>query len=182
MDYCFSVTQLCLTLCNPVECSTPGLAVLHYLQSLLKLMSIESVIPYNHLILGHPLLLLPLIFPSIRVFCLLYPSGGQSIGASASASVLPMSIQGWFPLRLTGSNPGLPYCWQILYCLSHQGNQELPINSIKLHTLPSMQEMQKTQVTWVQSLGWEDPLKEEIATHSSFLAWRFPRTEEPAGL
>ena len=61
-------------------------------------MSIESVIPYNHLILGHPLLLLPLIFPSIRVFCLLYPSGGQSIGASAW--VLAMNIQNWFPFRI----------------------------------------------------------------------------------
>ena len=68
MDYCFSVTQLCLTLCNAVECSTPGLPVLHYLQSLLKLMSIESVIPSNRLILCCPLLLLPSIFPSIRVF------------------------------------------------------------------------------------------------------------------
>ena len=54
-------------------------------------MSIESVIPYNHLTLCHPLLLLPLIFPSIRVFCLLYPSGGPSIGASAW--VLAMNIQ-----------------------------------------------------------------------------------------
>ena len=36
--------------------------------------------------------------------------------------------------------------------------------------------------TWVQSLGWEDPLEEEMATHSSILAWRIPRTEEPGGL
>ena len=35
--------------------------------------------------------------------------------------------------------------------------------------------------TWVQSLGWEDPLEEEMATHSSILAWRIPWTEEPAG-
>ena len=38
------------------------------------------------------------------------------------------------------------------------------------------------QETWVQSLGWEDPLKEGMATHSSILAWRIPRTEEPGGL
>ena len=58
-----------------------------------KLMSIESVIPSNHLILCHPLLLTPSIFPSIRVFSMsqLFPSGGQSIGASAS--VLLMNIQ-----------------------------------------------------------------------------------------
>ena len=66
-------------------------------QSLLKLMFIESVMPSNHLTLCCPLLLLPSIFPSIRVFS--YESGGQSIGVSAS--VLPMNIQGWFPLEFT---------------------------------------------------------------------------------
>jgi len=59
---------------------------------LLKLMSIESVMPSNHLILGRPLLLLPSIFPSIRVFSN-ESSGGQRIGVSASASVPPMNIQ-----------------------------------------------------------------------------------------
>ena len=63
-----SVTQPCPTLCDPMDCSTPGLPVYHQPQSLLKLKSIESVIPSNHLILFHPLLLLPSIFPSIRVF------------------------------------------------------------------------------------------------------------------
>ena len=59
-----------------------------------KLMSFERVMPANHLILCRPLLLLPSIFPSIRVFAneSAFASGGQSIGASASASVLPMSI------------------------------------------------------------------------------------------
>ena len=63
-------------------------------QSLLKLMSIESVMPSNNLILWLPLLLLPSIFPSIRVFSVsqFFTSGGQSIGVSASASVLPMNI------------------------------------------------------------------------------------------
>ena len=45
-----------------------------------------------------------------------------------------------------------------------------------IKNLPAMQEM------WVQSLGQEDPLEKEVATHSSFLAWRIPRTEEPDGL
>ena len=63
-----SVAQLCLTLCNPMDCSTPGFFVPHQPQSLLKLTSIESVMPSNHLILCHPLLLPPSIFPSIRVF------------------------------------------------------------------------------------------------------------------
>ena len=66
--------------------------------------SIESVMLFNHLILSCPLLLLSSIFPSIRVFLVsqLFTSGGQSIGVSASASVLPVSIQGWFPLGWTG--------------------------------------------------------------------------------
>ena len=73
-------------------------------RSLLKLMSIESVMPSNHLILCRPLLLLPSILPSIRVFSneSVLASGWQSIGASTSASILPKSTQDWFPLRLAG--------------------------------------------------------------------------------
>ena len=74
-------------------------------QSLLKLMSTKSVIPSNHLVLCHPLFLLPSIFPSIRVFSnelafffIRWPSSGTS----ASASVLPMNIQDLFPLGMTG--------------------------------------------------------------------------------
>ena len=73
--------------------------------SLPSFLSIESVMLSDHLILCRPLLLLPSIFPSIGVFSSekhLTTSGGQSIGASASASVLPMNIQGWFPLGWTG--------------------------------------------------------------------------------
>ena len=72
--------------------------------SLSKLMSIESVIPSNHLNLCHPLLLLPSILLSIRSFPMnwLSASGGQSIEGSTSASVLPVNIQDWFPLGLTG--------------------------------------------------------------------------------
>ena len=76
-------------------------------QSLLKF--IEPMMLSNHLILCHPLLLLPSVFPSIRVFSdqsqlirksQLLASGGQSI--RALASIIPMNIQGWFPLGLTG--------------------------------------------------------------------------------
>ena len=63
-----SVAQWCLTLCNPMDCSTPGFPVHRQPWSLLKLMSIESVMPSYHLILCRPLLLLPSVFPSIRVF------------------------------------------------------------------------------------------------------------------
>ena len=63
-----SVAQSCLTLCDPTDCSTPGFPVYHQLLSLLKLMSIESVMPSNHCICCCPLLLLPSIFLRIRVF------------------------------------------------------------------------------------------------------------------
>ena len=72
-------------------------------QSLLKLMPIESVTPSNHLIFCRPLLLLPSVFPSIKVFpSQFFTSGGQSIGVSASASVLPLNVQDWFSLGWTG--------------------------------------------------------------------------------
>ena len=82
--------------------------------SLLKLLSVESVMPSHLLILCRPLLLLPSVFPSVRVFSVsqLFASGGQRIGASVSASVLPMTIQGLFPLGWTGlislQSKGLP--------------------------------------------------------------------------
>ena len=65
---CCSVAQSCPTLCNPMDCSTPGFPGHHNSQSLFKLMSIKSVMPFNHLILCCPLFLLPSIFPIIRVF------------------------------------------------------------------------------------------------------------------
>ena len=67
LSYQFSsVAQSCPTLCDPMDCSTPGLPVHHQLPEFTQ--SIESVMPSNHLILCHPLLLLPSVFPSIRVF------------------------------------------------------------------------------------------------------------------
>ena len=95
-----SVAQLHPTLCDPMNRSTPGLPV----QSSPRFTSSESVMPSSHLILCHPLLLLPPVPPSIRVFsnestCHM---SGQSIGVSASASVLPMNTQDWSPLEWTG--------------------------------------------------------------------------------
>ena len=73
-------------------------------QSLPKLMSIELVMPSNHLILCRPLLLPLQSFPSSGSFQMnqFFEAGGQSIEVSASASVLPMNIQDWFPLGWTG--------------------------------------------------------------------------------
>ena len=66
--FCCSVTKSCATLCNTMDCRHQASLSFTFSQSLLKLMSIESVMSSNHLILCHPLLPLPSIFPSIRVF------------------------------------------------------------------------------------------------------------------
>ena len=65
---CGSVAKLCPTLCDPTDYSTPGFPVLHDLPGFPQTMSIESVMPSNHLILCRPLLLLASIFPGTRVF------------------------------------------------------------------------------------------------------------------
>ena len=102
-----SVAQLCLTLCDPMDCSTPSLPVHHQLPELLKLMSIESVILSDHLILFCPLLLLPSIFPSIRVFsnesvlCIKWPkywSFSFSISPSNEYSELISFRMDWLDL------------------------------------------------------------------------------------
>ena len=92
-------------LCNPWSIARQASQSSTVSRNLLRFMSIESVMPSNHLILCHPLLLLPSIFPSIRVFSnesALLASGGQSIGVSASTSVLPMNTQDWSSLGWTG--------------------------------------------------------------------------------
>ena len=72
--------------------------------SLLKHMSTESVMPCNDLILCRPLSSCSQSFPGLGSFLIsqLFASGGQSLGASAPALVLPMNVQRWFPLELTG--------------------------------------------------------------------------------
>ena len=98
---CCSVTQ-CPTLCDPMDCSTPGFPVLHHLPELGQT-HVHWVGDAIQPSLSSPSLPVS-IFPASRSFLMsqLFALGGQSIGASASASVLPMNIQGWFPLGLTG--------------------------------------------------------------------------------
>ena len=95
-----SFTQSCLTLCNPVECSTPGFPVHHQLPELAKTHDIKSVMPSN---LCVPFSCLQ-SFPESGSFPVsqFFTSGGQNIGVSASASVLPVNIQDYFPLEWTG--------------------------------------------------------------------------------
>ena len=98
-----SVTKSCLNLCNPMDCSTQDPLSSIVSQSLLKSMSRESVMPYNHLSLCHPPLLLPSIFP-IKVFFseLSLHIKWSKYWSFTSTSVLPMNIQDWLPLGLTG--------------------------------------------------------------------------------
>ena len=93
------VTSLCIILLR----TAAGWASLSFTisRSLLRLMPIDLVMPSNHLILCCPLLLLPSASGSFPVNSL-FASGGQSIEASASTSVLPMSTQDWSPLGWTG--------------------------------------------------------------------------------
>ena len=88
---------------------------------LLRLMSIELVMPSNHLVLCHPLSSRLQSFPASGSFQMsqFFESGGQSVGVSASTSVLPMNIQDWFPLGWTGwislqSKGLLRGCWTLL--------------------------------------------------------------------
>ena len=102
--WCYSVTQSCLTHCDCMDCSTPGFPALHHLLQLAQTCLFSqwchptissSVIPFSSCLQS---------FPASGSFLIsqLFTSGGQSIGASASESVLPVNIQDWFPLGLNG--------------------------------------------------------------------------------
>ena len=110
-----SVAVLCPILWDPMDCSLPDFSVCGILQarilewvamasswSLFRFMPIELVMPSNHLTLCCPLLLLPSVASGSFPVNWLFTSGGQSSRALASASVLPINIQGWSPLGLTG--------------------------------------------------------------------------------
>ena len=102
---CHSVTKLYPTFCNPIDCSVPGFPALHYIPEFAQIHAhwVSDAIQPSY----------PLLLPSPHAFNLiqhqgffpmsqLFTSGGQSIGASTSASVLPMNIQGSFPLGPNG--------------------------------------------------------------------------------
>ena len=157
-----SVTQSCLTLCDPMDCSMPGFSFT-ITQSLLKLMSVESVMPSNHLVLCHPLFLLPSIFLSIKVFSSesLFASGGQSTRASASASVLPVNIHGWFLLGFTG-----------LISLQSKG---LLGNRTGTHTSLSGSPLSTQAGAHLQSAVGKTPLSERIWQPEPKCAHRLPQ-------
>ena len=101
---CCLVAQSCLIFATPWIAACQASLSFTILQSLFKLKSIESVIPSSHFILCLQLFSSwSQSFPASGFpISWLFPSGGQSIRASTSASVLPMNTQSWFPLGLTG--------------------------------------------------------------------------------
>ena len=133
----------------------------------------------------------------------LFASGGQSIGASASASIVPMNIQDLFPLRLTCFNllgvqgtlksllqhhsSKASILWHPGFFMVQLSHSYMTIVGkvmfLLFHMLSRLvKNLTAMQETWVQSLGWDDPLENEMAAHSSLLAWRIPWTEEPGRL
>ena len=118
-------------------------------QSLLKLISIESVMPSNHLILCHPLFLSPSIVPSISVFTmsLFLASGGQSIGVSASTLALSMNIQGSFPLEWT--------CWISLQSKGLSFKCLLQHHSSKASILLALSFLCRSTLTSIQRRQWQ---------------------------
>ena len=155
--------------------------------SLLKLMSIESVMPSNHLILCCSLLLLPSIFPSIRVF--------------SSESVLrirwPKCWSFSFSIRPSKEYSGLisfRIDWLDLLAIQgtlktllqqHSSKDQFFGTQLSLRTslvAQTVKHLSTMRETGVRALGWEDPLEKEMAIHSIILAWRIPGTGELGGL
>ena len=131
---CSSVTQSCLTLCDPMDCNTPGLPVHHQLPVCPS--SRRWCHPANSVALFS---FCPQSFPPSGSFPMsqLFAAGGQNTGASASASLLPMSIQGWFPLKLTGLisllSKGLPRVFYSTTVQRHQFFSTLPSLRSRAH-------------------------------------------------
>ena len=141
-----TVAKSCSTLCDPMDCSMPGFPVLHCLLEFAQthVHWVSDAIQPSH----------PLSFPSLLAFHLsqlesfpmsqLFSSGGQSFGASASASVLPMNIQCWFPLGLTGLisllTKGLP---RVFSSTTVQKHQSLVVSLLYCPTLTSLQDYWK---------------------------------------
>ena len=179
-----------------MDCSTPGFPV-HPTNSwnLLKLMSIESVMPTNYLILSHPLLVLSSIFPRIRVFsnqsvlCIRWPN--SKTGVSASASVLPMTDSGLISFR-TDWLDLLAVQGTLKSLLQHHSSKasilwrysclENPMDGGAWKAAVHGVAEDRTRLSNFTFTFHFHALEKEMATHSSVLAWRIPGTGEPRGL
>ena len=140
-----------------MNCSTPPSLSITNSHSLLKLMSLQLVMPSNHVILCHPLLLLPLIFPSIRVF----------------SSELALWIR-W------------PRYWSFSFSICPYNEYSELISFWTSLVAQMVKRLSTVWETQVQSLGWDDPLEEGMALQYTptpvFSPGESPWTEEPGGL
>ena len=101
---CWSVAKLCLAVCDPMDCSTWGFSVLHYLLEFAQTRPLNQWCYLTISSSGARFCFCLWSFPTSRSFPTrwLFESGGQSIGALTSATVFPINSQDWFPLGLTG--------------------------------------------------------------------------------
>ena len=140
-----SVAQSCPTLCNPMNCSTPGLPVPHQLPEFTQthVHQVSDAIQSSHP-LSSPHSSCPQSLPASESFPMsqLFTWGGQSTGVSASASVLPMNTQDWCPLGWTGWVPwqskGLSTVFSNATVKKHQffGAQPSSQSNSHIHTWP----------------------------------------------
>ena len=148
----------CVWLCNPMDCSMSDFPVLHQLLELAQTHVYcrwchatisSSIIPFSSCLLS---------FPASGSFLMsrLFTSGGQSIGASASASILSMNIQDWFPLRLTGfislQSKGLP---GVFYNTTVQKHQFFGLDILYGPTLTSIRDYWKNHSFDYRDFCWQ---------------------------
>ena len=146
--YCCSVTESCPVLCNPLDCSTPDFLVLHYLPEVAQtyIHWIDDAIQPSCPVASF--FSCPQSFPASESFPVsrLFASSGRSVGASASASVLPMNFQGWFPLGLTG----------LISLLSKGLSRVLSSTTVQKHQFFSAQPSLRSN-SHFPTLLWEKP-------------------------
>ena len=94
------------------------------------------------------------------------------------------TLMGWKRQGWASFFHGEPFlkCLETLSCSYMHKKHQSSFNGLTRRVAQTVKNLPAIQETWVQFLGWEDPLEKGKATHSSILAWRIPRTEEPAGL
>ena len=152
-----SIAQLCPTLCNPMNCSMPGFPVLHQLPELPWCSSGQwchriissSLVPFSSCLQSFP------ASGSFPWWSQFFALGGQSIGVSASASVLPMNIQDWFPLGWTGwislQSKGLS---RVFFNTTVQKHQFLALSFLYSSTFTSIHDYWKNH-SWRRE--WQTP-------------------------
>ena len=179
------VAQLCLTLCDPMDCTVHGILQARILERVAFPFARSSQ-PKDWTQVSHS--------RSLTLQLDSLPVKLQGKCKNTGMGSLPL-LQYIFPTQK--SNQGLLYCRWILYQLNYQARtfkyteaicnynvlREWPLKALVMaQRVKNCLPMQEIQETWVLSLGQEDPLEKGMATHSSILVWEIPWTEEPCGL